>query len=109
MKQHEELTGRKFNSLTAEKYLVKGMWICRCDCGASIKIRASSLKSGATQSCGCKHKMKITYKGETKFIADFEREYNFPRNSLYQRIKNLNWDVTRAIETPVNSFDRKKV
>lgn len=29
------------------------MWHCRCDCGVEKDIRAHSLKSGSTLSCGC--------------------------------------------------------
>ena len=29
------------------------MWECRCECGQSFTTRASSIKGGHTQSCGC--------------------------------------------------------
>ena len=35
------------------------MWLCRCDCGNTIEVDASSLKSNHTLSCGCIQKEKI--------------------------------------------------
>ena len=34
-------------------------WKCRCDCGNTIEVDASSLKSNHTLSCGCIQKEKI--------------------------------------------------
>lgn len=28
-------------------------WLCQCDCGKSLEISSSHLKSGHTKSCGC--------------------------------------------------------
>lgn len=28
-------------------------WLCRCECGKYVSVRSSSLRSGATKSCGC--------------------------------------------------------
>lgn len=49
----EDLTGRRFGRLTAMEHLGKGVWLCRCDCGAEKQIRSGALKSGRTASCGC--------------------------------------------------------
>lgn len=55
------LFGQRFGRLTvidrAEKYVTQRQqhrtWLCACDCGNKTIVRASSLKSGHTQSCGC--------------------------------------------------------
>lgn len=55
----EDLTGRKFGELTVlyraenDKYN-RVCWMCRCSCGKETTVQALKLKSGHTQSCGCK-------------------------------------------------------
>ena len=60
-----DLTGKKFGFLTVinlanTKNRNNGgkeyYWLCKCDCGNEKIIRGSTLKNGATQSCGCKQK-----------------------------------------------------
>jgi len=48
----------------------KAYWLCQCDCGERVEVRAEHLNSGRTQSCGCLHKeiaagMKLTH-GESR-------------------------------------------
>lgn len=49
-----DLTNRVFHQLTvlrpAER---KGYWVARCTCGNETEVRAGSLTSGNTKSCGC--------------------------------------------------------
>ena len=61
MSKANNLAGQRFGRLTAleragrDKH-GKALWHCSCDCGGALIVRASSLKSGATSSCGCKHR-----------------------------------------------------
>lgn len=52
-----DLTNLIFGRLavTSKKELIKGRvyWICRCICGNTCTISATSLRSGRTRSCGC--------------------------------------------------------
>jgi hypothetical protein len=53
------LTGQRFGRLVAVKRRFKrgerrAKWECVCDCGGVSLVRASDLRSGNTQSCGCK-------------------------------------------------------
>ena len=60
-----DLTGQVFNRLTvicrvnqrSSDGSVK--WLCRCSCGNETIVRADSLKSGNTQSCGCLNKERV--------------------------------------------------
>ena len=55
------LAGRRFGKLVAlsptnhraNNHIV---WQCACDCGKTCEIKASSLRGGATKSCGCLRK-----------------------------------------------------
>ena len=67
-----DLTGQRFGRLTvierAGLYVSRNRkqthstWLCVCDCGNSTIVRASQLKSGQTQSCGCLHRETFTGK-----------------------------------------------
>jgi hypothetical protein len=53
-----DLTGKKFNRLLViERNKTKTgqgtHWLCKCDCGKTKIINATSLKNGHTKSCGC--------------------------------------------------------
>lgn len=54
-----DLTNQQFGNLTAlytEKVSKDGerIWHCKCTCGNETEVRAGALRSGKTQSCGCK-------------------------------------------------------
>lgn len=62
--EKKDLTGKKFGKLTAIKCIGKGtdrsyLWECKCDCGKTINVLATSLLSGNTKSCGCISKENI--------------------------------------------------
>lgn len=60
-----DLSGQKYGSLTAIKYVgshrSKTRWLCRCDCGVHRVVAANSLRTGATASCGnpFEHKSRV--------------------------------------------------
>lgn len=54
----KSLVGKRFGRLTViadtgEKQGTAKMWLCRCDCGNTLKVRTDSLTRGKTISCGC--------------------------------------------------------
>lgn len=54
-----DITGQRFGFLVAIRpYPIKKprtalYWLCKCDCGAEVVVRGTSLRRGATTSCGC--------------------------------------------------------
>lgn len=68
----EDLSNQKFNRLTAlTKVEGKGsFWNCICDCGNKSVVKAESLKSGGTKSCGCLQKEKAS-----EVFVTYNREY----------------------------------
>lgn len=53
----KDLTGQKFNKLTALKcigrYHGEPLWKCKCECGGTATVRTSQLGTRAYISCGC--------------------------------------------------------
>jgi hypothetical protein len=70
-----DLTGQRFGRLVvvscAGKKKQRLQWLCRCDCGNEKIIRATSLTSGNTTSCGCIQVKRRTKHGFLKgsFLA----------------------------------------
>lgn len=52
-----DLTGMKFNRLTAVSYVGQGSsgakWLFKCDCGKEIITSSYPVRKGKTKSCGC--------------------------------------------------------
>ena len=58
MRKFVDLTGQKFERLTAIKQHHQDeqgywYWSCRCDCGEEVICKAAGLIRGVTKSCGC--------------------------------------------------------
>jgi len=110
MGKYIDLTGRIFHRLTVESKKITDnkkrdtIWHCKCSCGNSADVRATSLLSGYTHSCGCLRKeasynkrkyntydltgkIGIGYtKNRTKFYFDLED---------YDKIKSYNWHISK--------------
>ena len=52
-----DLTDKRYNKFIVIKFHefrnLKTFWMCKCDCGKEISVRADSLKEGKIKSCGC--------------------------------------------------------
>lgn len=62
----EDLSGKTFGKWEVLGYLGKKQWKCRCLCDNHTlrNIKASYLRSGRTQSCGCEQNRNTTIIGE---------------------------------------------
>lgn len=67
----KNLIGEKFGRLTvvgrAPNKNKKVYWICQCDCGTIVEVRADQLTRGVTKSCGCLHKESAAARGKANF------------------------------------------
>ena len=58
-----DLTGQRFGRLVVLEKVdyndtpqrCEAKWRCQCDCGNIVEVRGTSLRKGATRSCGCLH------------------------------------------------------
>lgn len=91
------LVGKKYGRLRvieqAENARTKSgrthvMYLCECDCGTKILVRAESLRNGNTRSCGCLEK-EITKEKSTKHGLKGTRIYNVWQG-MKQRCYNQN-------------------
>lgn len=62
-----DVTGTKFNQLTAVKRIGSGsghgsVWLWKCECGTEKEIPLSDVKKGTTKSCGCGRAKDLTNK-----------------------------------------------
>nr|WP_297873513.1 hypothetical protein [uncultured Blautia sp.] len=57
-----DLTGKRFWMLVAEKYVGKGSYLCKCDCGNEKIVKTGKLNSGEVKSCGCMKAKDLTGK-----------------------------------------------
>jgi hypothetical protein len=90
MSPKTDLTGRRFGRLVV---LAPGaresrgyLWCCRCDCGNVKEIRARSLKSGRSASCGCAAREALIASNTT---------HGMTRNPLYWRWRAMLDRTTR--------------
>lgn len=89
MPKLEDLTNKKFNKLTVisrdTSKKDRPYWICKCDCGNTISVRADLLKSGNTKACGCLY-----------------NKHNQAKQGNHSRIYNIYNDTKKRCYNPNN-------
>lgn len=64
-----DITGQKFNELTAIKYMGNGKWECECSCGNKIKTLGKYLRNLRVKSCGHLRYINIQNQRFGKLVA----------------------------------------
>jgi len=81
-------TGKRYGRLTViertENYRTHAQWICKCDCGKTLKVVGFHLRNGNTTSCGCAMIDKATTHGMT------DQPLHLVWRSMRQRCTNKN-------------------
>ena len=80
------LVGKTFGRLTAIKYAPGSSYFCWCTCGNTVTVKAYSLKSGRTRSCGCLRR-ELSARRATKHNGASDPLYHV-LNVMHQRCEN---------------------
>jgi hypothetical protein len=80
MSKRTDITGNRYGRLTAVEYAGKQKWRCVCDCGNTTEVVTSSLRRGASTSCGCFRREHTIAKNTTHGMA---------KTPAYLRWKNI--------------------
>jgi hypothetical protein len=59
-KPQKDISGCRFNKLTALEYKGNQKWLCKCDCGNLTTVKGSMLRNNHTTSCGCNKRNDLT-------------------------------------------------
>jgi hypothetical protein len=75
----KDLAGQKFGMLMVIRYDEsrnnKVYWICQCDCGNTVSVRAQKLKESCTKSCGCYRKQRMRKENNTSYLNRLFHRY----------------------------------
>lgn len=75
--------------------------LCKCECGNEITARLSSLRVGATKSCGCLSRRLLAHKGTTLCMAEWSRRIGMSAQSLDARLNRCGYTVEEALTLPL--------
>lgn len=94
----KDITGQQFGKLTV-MYRVDdfidadgkhtAMWHCKCECGNEKDILGSSLRYGATRSCGCIQRKKASQLDENIRIRNNDGSITYKRCPVCGEFKNI--------------------
>lgn len=94
------------------------MWLCRCDCGNTVKVMGDNLRKGHTSSCGCYAK-EVASKVNRKYNKyDLSGEYGIGYDSKgrefyfdledYNKIKDYCWCINTQGYVVANIWKNNK-
>lgn len=91
-----DITGAKFGRLEvlsrAENLGGLAAWLCRCECGSTVKVRSQDLRRGKSNSCGC---LKIEQ------LNDRSRHHGMVGTRPYRIWKNMK---TRCLNSRTKTY-----
>lgn len=108
-----DLSGKRFGDLVVVGRMKNDIrragkqprWECVCDCGKTTIVWSSSLKSGDTQSCGCK-KGNIKHSGRrTRLYSIWTNMRTRTTNRKATRYENYGGRGIRICQEWLNSFE----
>lgn len=94
MRQRRDLTGQKFNMLTAIKQVStvgRSHWLCICECGKESTVEATNLWKLKVVSCGCYRDNKA--KNDSTIHGKAKKTINNIWCGIKQRTRNPNCNV----------------
>ena len=85
MRKPLDLTGCQFGRLVALRSCGSNrqgnaLWECLCECGRTVVVNSQNLKTGHTQSCGCKKSESTIHRNKSRTIGSAPRQ----KNRLYR-------------------------
>lgn len=104
----KDLTGEKFGRLTAIQYEKTGnslKWICKCECGKTVKAYGYDLQRGRVKSCGCrKERHGGKYSRLYTIWAGMKKRCNNPNHMHYKYYGGKGVKVCAEWETSFEPF-----
>lgn len=86
--RRKDIVGQRFDRLTVEIFEEtrerQAYWNCRCECGNTLVVCGSRLRTGGTNSCGCLQKEAVSQSQQkyNQFVSNGTLMYA-RKSSLY--------------------------
>ena len=100
----DDMQGRKIGRLIFKEYVGllnhHALWLCQCSCGNECIVKASSVKSGVTSSCGClAHEilMDRNIKHNCAYLPIYRNYHHMIRRCYDSTSKAYKWYGERGI------------
>ena len=84
-----------------EHFGEKGYTLDRINNDADYEPNNVRWATKSEQNTNKRNNINITYNGKTQCLKLWAEELNIPYLTLYKRINKLNWDINKALTTPV--------
>lgn len=101
MTRTKDLTGQKFNRLTAIRFVRKdasnnARWLFKCDCGKEVECRGSEVTRGGIQSCGC-------------VMSDVKKTHGMARTKIYKTWIQMRSRCTNTTDQSYSEYGERGI